>query len=137
MSFIVTIKNTMPVVKQKDINRKFMYRYFASKANQLRETPVNNIQREGVVYEITRRDYERYLDNNFVVTGHLKWLIVGKKEDMTIMVDTANPNYEDGKEPITIPGVLTQNEASVMFLSRKLPPIKSYLRKYDQFYVGE
>ncbi len=137
MSFIVTIKNTVPVVSQKDINRTFMYRYFASKANQLLETPVNNIQREGPVYEITRRDYERYLDNQFVVTTHLKWLIVGRKEDMTIMVDTANPNYEDGKEPITIPGILTQNKASVMFHSRKIPALKSYLRKYDQFYVGE
>ena len=125
------------MVKQKDINRKFMYRYFASKANQLRETPVNNIQREGPVYEITRRDYERYLDNQFVVTGHLKWLIVGRKEDTIINLYTGNPAYEEGKEPITIPGVLTQNAASVMFLSRKLPAIKSYLRKYDQFYVGE
>ena len=134
MSFIVTIKNTVPVVSQKDINRKFMYRYFASKANQLRETPVNNIQREGPVYEITRRDYERYLDNPYVVTTHLKWLIVGKKEDTIIEVYMTNPNE---KEPITIPGVLTQNKASVMFHSRKIPALKSYLRKYDQFYVGE
>lgn len=111
-----------------------MYRYFASKANQLRETPVNNIQREGPVYEITRRDYERYLDNPYVVTTHLKWLIVGKKEDTIIEVYMTNPNE---KEPITIPGVLTQNKASVMFHSRKIPAIKSYLRKYDQFYVGE
>ena len=127
MSFIVTIKNTVPVVNQKDINRKFMYRYFASKANQL----------DTAVYEITRREYDRHVGNSYVILGNLKWSIVGKLEDITINLYTGNPAYEFGREPITIPGILTQNESAVRFLGRRIPVVKSYLRKYDQFYVGE
>lgn len=127
MSFITTIKNTISTPTEKDINRKFMYRYFASKANLL------NTQ----IFEISRRDYERYENNQFIITGHLKWLIVGKLEDMQISVYTGNPTFEGGREPITIPGILTQNEAAVKFLSRRLPYLSNHLRNYQQFYVGE
>jgi hypothetical protein len=104
-----------------------MYRYFAAKSNHRNE----------MIYEIARRDYEKYVDNDYVVIGNLKWVIVGKLEDRTIQVYTGNPAYDYGKEPIIIPGILTQNEAAVKFLSRRIPAITSYLRKYDQFYVGE
>jgi len=87
-----------------------------------------------MVYEVNLREYEKHMGNQYIVNTYLKWLIVGKKEDTIIEVYMTNPNE---KEPITIPGVLTQNKASVMFHSRKIPAIKSYLRKYDQFYVGE
>jgi len=127
MSFTVNIKNTTPIVTKQDINRKFMYRYFASKANQVNTT----------VYEITRRDYEKYLDNPFVVLGHLKWVIDGKLKDTKMDVYTGNSKNDRGIESIVIPGVLTQNKASVMFLSKKIPAIKNLLRRYDQFYIGD
>ena len=127
MTFMINIDQTIPSVTDKDIRRKFMYRYFAAKSNH----------RTSMIYEITRRDYDRLVDNDYVVLGNLKWVIVGKLEDRTIQVYTGNPAYEQGKEPIVIPGILTQNQASVMFLSRRIPAITSYLRKYDQFYVGE
>jgi len=124
MSFLVNIKPTTPVVTNRDKNRKYMYRYFVSKANQINT----------MVYEVNLREYEKHMGNQYIVNTYLKWLIVGKKEDTIIEVYMTNPNE---KEPITIPGVLTQNKASVMFYSRKIPALKSYLRKYDQFYVGE
>ena len=127
MSFVVNIKNTIPSVTQKDINRGYMPRYFATRANQIRDQ----------VYEISLRDYHTFTGNRFVVLGHLTWMIDGDLEDKTITVYTGNPSFPEGREPIIIPGVLTQNKASVMFLSKKIPAIKSYLRKYDQFYVGE
>lgn len=127
MSFLTTITNTIPVVNQKDINRKYMHRYFAAKASLINTE----------VFEITRRDYEVFQNNTFVISGHLKWLIVGKLEDTEILVYTGNPAYTSGKEPITIPGLLTQNQASVKFLSRRLPYLSKHIRNYQQFYVGE
>lgn len=127
MTFTVNIRQTVPLVTQQDIRRKFMYRYFASRGNQIDTT----------IYEISRRDYDTYVDNRFIILGHLKWVIVGKLEDTTMDLYTGNPTHEAGLEPIFFPGVLTQNQASVRFLSRKIPAATSYLRKYDQFYVGE
>ena len=127
MTFIVNIKSTTPVITDRDIRIGYKPRYFASRANQISEQ----------VHEISLREYNKLISNNFVVVGHLTWMIRGKLEDGMIEVYTGNDNYEKGIEPLTIPGVLTQNAASVMFLSEKIPAIKSYLRKYDQFYVGE
>jgi hypothetical protein len=139
MSFLINIRSTTPKVTNFDIRNGYMPRYFACKANQLYGPVENNIQSEGIIYEISRRDYERYTGVRYVILGHLNWVIRGKLEDREseVMLYTGHPALEKGREPIVLPGVLTQNEASVMFLSRKLPAIKSYLRKYDQFYVGE
>ena len=74
--------------------------------------------------------------------GHLNWTIKGLQEDREIWIYTGSPVYDDisekrGTEPISIPGVLTQNEGAVRFLSRKIPAVKNYLTDYKQFYVGD
>ena len=45
-----------------------------------------------------------------------------------------------GTEPINIPGVLTQNEGAVRFLSRQIPAVKNYFDRpnaYEEFWELE
>ena len=128
MTFLVNIANTLPTITEIHKQNGVLPRYFAAKAN--------HIDKE--VFEITRRRYEQLYDNRYVMLGHLNWVIVGPLEDREIWVYTGSPIYDmGGKEPINIPGVLTQNEGTVRFLSRKIPAVKNYLTNYGQFYVGE
>lgn len=127
MNLIVNLKSIVPEITPSDINRGFKPRYFAAKSNQIRDK----------VYEIDLRTYHDLSSNDFVVLGHINWIIVGDLEDSTINVHTGSPIHPHGMETITIPGVLTQNEISVMFLSKKIPAISNYLKNLKQFYVGE
>ena len=127
MSFLVKIKNTLPKITPEHTVRGYLPRYFASKGNQINTE----------VFEISRREYERLYDNRYVILGHLNWTIKGQLEDREIWVYTGSPIYDmGGKEPISIPGVLTQNRAAVKFLSRRIPILQNHLTNYQQFYTG-
>ena len=134
MPFRINIRST-PLVESQitAVNRSSGYvpRYFAAKSNQI----------DKKVFEITRRDYEYFQDNKYIVLGHLNWTIKGNLVDRAIWVYTGSPVHDDmlesprrGTEPINIPGVLTQNEGAVRFLSRKIPAVENYLTDYKQFY---
>jgi hypothetical protein len=123
--FNVTIPDYIPTVTEQDIKNRSFIRYFMSKANQT----------NSIVHEVSQRRYDELIPEPFVVGGFLNWVIVGKMDDYTINVYTGAP--PNGTEDIKIPGVLTQNRGSVIFLSRKLPMVENFLTKYDQFYVGE
>ena len=126
MSFMVSLTTTLPTITEKHKNQGYLERYFAAKGN--------HIDKE--VFEITRRRYEQLYDNRYVILGHLNWLITGLLEDREVWVYTGSPIYNmGGKEPISIPGLLTQNRAAVRFLSKKIPAVKNYLTDYKQFYV--
>ena len=128
MSFAVRIPDnplTEQQITQVHRQRGYVARYFAAKANHINQE----------VFEITRRDYDKLYSNQYVILGHLNWVIKGRLEDQIIHLYTGYPTYEGGKEPITIPGVLTQNEGAVRFLSRKIPAVKNYLTNYGQFYI--
>ena len=128
MSFNVSIVNiplTMEQITEDHKRHGLVPRYFAAKANHINQE----------VFEITRRDYDKLYSNQYVVLGHLNWVIKGQLEDQIIHLYTGNPTYEGGKEPINIPGVLTQNAGAVRFLSRKIPAVKNYLTNYGQFYI--
>ena len=128
MSFAVRIPDnplTEQQITQVHRQRGYVPRYFAAKANHINQE----------VFEITRRDYDKLYSNQYVVLGHLNWVIKGRLGDQILNLYTGNPTYEGGKEPITIPGVLTQNEGAVRFLSRKIPAVKNYLTNYGQFYI--
>ena len=128
MSFAVRIPDnplTEQQITQVHRQRGYVARYFAAKANHINQE----------VFEITRRDYDKLYSNQYVVLGHLNWVIKGRLGDQILNLYTGNPTYEGGKEPITIPGVLTQNEGAVRFLSRKIPAVKNYLTNYGQFYI--
>ena len=127
MSFIVSIQSATPIITETHTIRGHLPRYFAAKANHINDE----------VFEVNRREYERLYGNSYVVLGHLNWTIKGQLEDRKHLLYTGNPTFEGGKEPINIPGVLTQNEGAVRFLSRKIPAIKNYLIDYEQFHVGE
>ena len=128
MTFLVNIANTLPTITEIHKQNGVLPRYFAAKAN--------HIDKE--VFELTRRGWEQYYDINNVVLGHLNWVITGPLEDREMWVYTGSPIYDmGGKEPISIPGVLTQNEGTVRFISRKIPAVKNYLTNYGLFYVGE
>ena len=127
MSFIVNIQSATPIITETHTIRGHLPRYFAAKANHINDE----------VFEVNRREYERLYGNSYVVQGHLNWTIKGQLEDRKHLLYTGNPTFEGGKEPINIPGVLTQNEGAVRFLSRKIPAVKNYLTDYKQFYVGD
>ena len=126
MTFLVNIANTLPTITEIHKQNGVLPRYFAAKAN--------HIDKE--VFELTRRGWEKYYDINYVVLGHLNWVITGPLEDREMWVYTGSPIYDmGGKEPISIPGVLTQNRAAVRFLSKTIPAVKNYLTDYKQFYI--
>ena len=128
MSFAVRIPDnplTEQQITQVHRQRGYVPRYFAAKANHINQE----------VFEITRRDYDKLYSNEYVILGHLNWVIKGRLGDQILNLYTGNPTYEGGKEPINIPGVLTQNEGAVRFLSRKIPAVKNYLTNYGQFYI--
>ena len=128
MSFAVRIPDnplTEQQITQVHRQRGYVPRYFAAKANHINQE----------VFEITRRGYDKLYSNQYVVLGHLNWVIKGRLGDQILNLYTGNPTYEGGKEPINIPGVLTQNEGAVRFLSRKIPAVKNYLTNYGQFYI--
>ena len=134
MSFNVTITNITPTIMETHRQKGYLPRYFAAKANHINDE----------VFEITRRDYEKFLYMTTVVVGHLNWKIKGQLEDRELWLYTGNPTHDDmpespgrGTEPINIPGILTQNETAVRFLSRKIPAVKNHLTDYKQFYVGD
>ena len=127
MTFLVNIANTLPTITEIHKQNGVLPRYFAAKAN--------HIDKE--VFELTRRGWEQYYDINYVVLGHLNWVITGPLEDREMWVYTGSPIYDmGGKEPISIPGVLTQNRAAVKFLSRRIPILENHLTNYQQFYTG-
>ena len=132
MSFNVSLETILPTITEKHIQRGSLPRYFAAKANHI----------DKQVFEITHREYYNLYDNRYVILGHLNWRIKGRLEDREMWVYTGNhtlnsPDHPQGTEPINIPGVLTQNEGAVRFLSRKIPAVKNYLTDYKQFYVGD
>ena len=128
MSFAVRIPDnplTEQQITQVHRQRGYVARYFAAKANHINQE----------VFEITRRNYDKLYSNQYVILGHLNWVIKGRLGDQILNLYTGNPTYEGGKEPINIPGVLTQNAGAVRFLSRQIPAVKNYLTNYKQFYI--
>ena len=126
MSFNVSLETILPTITEKHIQRGSLPRYFAAKANHIHSE----------VFEITHRHYEYYYPKRYVVLGQLNWVISGLLEDREMWVYTGSPIYDmGGKEPISIPGVLTQNRGAVRFLSKKIPAVKDYLTDYKQFYI--
>ena len=129
MSFAVNIPDN-PLTEQQITRvhrqRGYVVRYFAARANHINQE----------VFEITRRDYDKLYSNQYVILGHLNWVIKGPLEDRKHLLYTGNPAFEGSREPINIPGVLTQNAGAVRFLSRKIPVIKNHLTNYQQFYIG-
>ena len=129
MSFNVSIVNiplTMEQITEDHKRRGYVPRYFAAKANHIDEQ----------VFEVTRRDYEFLKTNQYIITGTLSWITKGPLEDREFLIYTGNHTFEGSREPINIPGGLTQNESAVRFLSKKIPAVKNYLTDYKQFYVG-
>ena len=128
MPFNIDLKNTLPKITKRDVNRGYFPRYFAAKANQINHE----------VFEITRRDYEYLRESRYIITGHLNWVIKGPLEDREVWFYTGNPTYDmGGKEPINLPGVLTQNRGAVRFLSKRIPILGNHLTNYQEFYVGD
>jgi len=108
------------------IKMGYLPRYFAAKANHINDE----------VFEISRRQWEEYYNIKYVILGHLNWVIKGQLDDRQHLLYTGNPTFDGGREPISIPGLLTQNRAAVRFLSRRIPAVKNYLADYKQFYIG-
>lgn len=120
----VHITETKPTISEIDRQRGYIYRYFAAKANQLSDK----------VYEVSLRDYNKLNKNPYVVVDRMKWVIRGKLEDTNLMVHTGNVLGFGGMEEIRIPGVLTENAASVKFVSERIPAVERKITNLQEFY---
>lgn len=120
----VEIKQHTPVITERDVSSGFIYRFFAAKANQTRDK----------VYEVDRREYTRLLSNPYVVLVRLRWKIVGSLEDLFVPIHTGNILGEAGTEIVRIPGLLTENESSVIFASERIPALSRMVTNFKEFY---
>lgn len=125
MTFNIKINQYTPSVSSQDRARGYMVRYFVAKANQINDK----------AYEVDQREYKRLQKNRYIVSVKTIWKISGPLNDVdrTVWVDGQN----ESKHIISVPGVLTQNEASVIFVSKKIPAVKKILRNLQEFYLNE
>lgn len=124
MTLYVQIKSSNPVPNEQDKKRGYFYRFFAAKGNQLNDR----------AYEVNRQEYTRLNKNPYVVTERVKWKISGDLEDYTIPVHVGGP---DVVEYVTIPGVLTQNKASIKFAVERIPALRKILTDPQELYIDE
>ena len=124
MTLYVEIKSSRPQPNEQDKERGFFYRFFAAKANQLNAR----------AYEVNRQEYTRLNRNPYVVTERVKWTISGILEDRIIPVYVGGPEMT---ENVVIPGVLTQNQASIRFAVERIPALKTILTDPQELYIDE
>lgn len=125
MTFNVKIQQHNPEITDRDRRRGYTNRYFAAKANQIKDR----------AYEISLREFKRLKSDPYVVTAKTTWVISGPLEDHERDVTFQGPS--SNKEPVIIPGVLTQNKSSIIFVSKKIPAIKKILKDPQEFYIDE
>ena len=124
MSLTVQVRPKAPQITKADISRGYFYRFFAAKANQIKD----------LIYEIDRVEYERLRSNSYIVLVRIKWKITGNLEDVFVPINTGSVLGGGGLEEIRVPGVLTENESSVIFGSERIPALKTYITNFKEYY---
>ena len=101
------------VITSKDVENKFVYRYFVRHTND-----------EGTVMEVNKSTYENFKKNARFVTAKIKWKIVGKK-------------YEQIRNGIIDLGVYEYNLQAVSKADLTFGGLLSYIIDYLEFWVAE
>ena len=103
----------LPVLKDIDYRRGFVKRYFIQKTND----------KGSPIYEISKRDRNRFITNSLYTIVELKWRIKGP----------LNTQY-DSVGNITDKAVSESNRITIKLVSHLIPTLKLYLPNLLQFY---
>ena len=103
----------LPVLKDVDYRRGFVKRYFIQKTND----------KGSPIYEISKRDRNRFITNSLYTIVELKWRIKGPME-----------TQYDSVGNITDKAVSESNRISIKLVSHLIPTLKLYLPNFLQFY---
>jgi hypothetical protein len=109
----ISIIAYLPVLKDVDYRRGFVKRYFIQKTND----------KGSPIYEISKRDRNRFITNSLYTIVELKWRIKGPME-----------TQYDSVGNITDKAVSESNRISIKLVSHLIPTLKLYLPNLLQFY---
>lgn len=109
----ISIIAYLPILKDVDYRRGFVKRYFIQKTND----------KGSPIYEISKRDRNRFITNSLYTIVELKWRIKGPME-----------TQYDSVGNITDKAVSESNRISIKLVSHLIPTLKLYLPNLLQFY---
>lgn len=103
----------LPELKDVDFRRGYVVRYFIQKTND----------KGSPIYEISKKDKNRFITNPLYTIVDLKWRLKGPKE-----------TQYDEIGNITDKAVSESNRIAIKLVSHLLPTLKLYLPNLLQFY---
>lgn len=100
-------------VTKSDAIRGYIDRYFVKQVNDT-----------SFIVEVNNQQYQEFQNNPRFITAHLKWKIVGKRE---------NTIYNG----LTVPGVEEYNRMQVSEADLTFDGLRKYIASYLEYWVGE
>jgi hypothetical protein len=105
---------SLPIVTQTDAKNGFIIRYF-----------VRQVTDKGFIVEVDNSQYEELKENPRFVTTTVKWKIVGKKQNMTLL------------NGVTIYGVEDTNRVVVSEADLTFGGLLKYITSYLEYWFAE
>jgi hypothetical protein len=109
-----TPTQSLPIVTQTDAKNGFITRYFARQVTD-----------KGFIVEVDNSQYEELKENPRFVTVKIKWKIVGKKQNMTLL------------NGVTIYGVEDTNRVVVSEADLTFGGLLKYITSYLEYWFAE
>jgi hypothetical protein len=104
----------LPIVTQSDAKNKFITRYFVRQVND-----------KDFIVEVDNNQYMEFKENPRFVTTTVKWKIVGKKQNMTLL------------NGVTIYGVEDTNRVVVSEADLTFGGLLKYITSYLEYWFAE
>lgn len=98
--FNLDIFSFVPSPTESDYKRGYITRYFVQKANDTTSP----------IYEVSKENYKRYLNNKLLISESLDWRLIGDNDD-----------------------IKKSNSESIRLSSKKIPKLSLYLPNLLQF----
>ena len=105
---------SLPIVTQSDAKNKFITRYF-----------VRQVTDKDFIVEVDNSQYEEFKENPRFITTTVKWKIVGKKQNMTLL------------NGVTIFGVEDTNRVVVSEVDLTFGGLLKYITSYLEYWFAE
>jgi len=119
-----TIVPYRPEIAQRDLDRGIIWRYFVSRSHLVKSE----------VVEVSSSYFSLYDFNPTIIGITVRWVIRGKLDDSVLMVYTGR--RDDVPDRVIIPGVRTQNRASIEEAAETIPALRHAITP-TQYYFGE
>jgi hypothetical protein len=104
----------LPIVTQSDAKNKFITRYF-----------VRQVTDKDFIVEVDNSQYEEFKENPRFITTEIRWKIVGKKQNMTLL------------NGVTIYGVEDTNRVVVSEADLTFGGLLKYITSYLEYWFAE